>query len=150
MDQSFSGDETNRDYHYGYLDVLWFRVLDSSDVNIPARQSLAQLRLSTVSPTRHHTKFTKTRKSKICSAEVVRVPRPTRNPRKHEKRKISWLLTHIVPSPVPFANFQFAQLRSDAFSVQPAHTKPTYSQTFGLVASLSTCSAKGPKGPRLS
>ena len=64
MDQSFSGDETNRDYHYGYLDVLWFRVLDSSDVNIITLNS-------------------------------------RKNPRKHEKRKISWLLTHIVPSPVP-------------------------------------------------
>jgi len=34
MDHSFSGDETNQDCHYGFLDVLWFRVWDSSDVNI--------------------------------------------------------------------------------------------------------------------
>ncbi|MEA5086952.1 MAG: hypothetical protein VB007_07015 [Methanocorpusculum sp.] len=82
MDHSFSGDETNQDCHYGFLDVLWFRVWDSSDVNIITLNSRKQ------------------RKSKICSAEVGRVPRPTRQ-RKHENRKISWRLTHIVPSPVP-------------------------------------------------
>ncbi len=51
-------------FKWDFLDVLWFRVLDSSDVNIITLNS-------------------------------------RKYPRKHEKRKISWVLIHIVPSPVP-------------------------------------------------
>jgi len=53
----------------------------------------------------HHTKFTKKRKSKICSAEVVRVPRPTRNSTKTRKRKNRLDGTHVIPSPVPHTKF---------------------------------------------
>ena len=92
-----------------YFDFVYGVLFDD---RIPARQSLAQLRLSTASPTRHHTENTETRKSKICSAKVGRVPRPTRKSHRNTENKNNRLDgTHVVPSPVPLANFQFAQLR---------------------------------------
>jgi len=105
------------------------------DGRIPARQSLAQLRLSTASPTRHHTENTETRKSKICSAKVGRVPRPTRKSHRNTENKNNRLDgTHVVPSPVPLANFQFAQLRPVLWTGPPTRNPRKHAnQRFALL-----------------
>ena len=82
-----------------YFDFVYGILFDD---RIPARQSLAQLSSSASHPTRHHTESTETRKSKICSAEVGRVPRPTRKSHRNtenKKNRLGWI--HVVPSPVP-------------------------------------------------
>ena len=62
-----------------------------------------QLRSSASHPTRHHTENMETRKSKICSAKVVHVPRPTRKSHRNTEN-IDIRLSVCCTSPAPTPN----------------------------------------------